>query len=176
MIFKEIYKSFIRVNGYLLSSFSLLIALLLFFVTPTTDIPVRWVVVFAVPFFLLFIVVCDVAYCAIQDIVLPKVKASREPSSLYPNALAILLLEKSNLFGHESLVSVYFKGDDFETLIGVGYVLNIQQGGLIQVLVIGKVGEAQDDTWEKIRNNNGDILSKLLIRPSITKIMQDIGV
>ncbi len=175
MIFKEMYKSFIRVNGYVLSLGGLLIMLLLFFVTPTTEIPVRWVVVFAAPFFLLFIVVCDVAYRAIQDIVLPKVKASYRPHSLYSDAIAILLLEKSNLFGHESLVSVYFKEDAFEKLIGWGYVLTVQQGGLIQVLVIREVGEAQDSIWEKIRNNDGSVLSKLLIRPSIPKIIQDIG-
>lgn len=175
MIFKEMYKSFIRVKGYVLSFIGLLITLLLFFVTPTTELPVRWVVVFAVPFFLLFVVVCDIAYRAIQDIVLPKVKASCEPPALYPDALAILLLEKSNLFGHESLVSVYSKEDDFETLIGVGYVLTIQQGGLIQVLVTRNVGKAQEDIWKKIRNNDGSVLSKLLIRPSIPKIIQEIG-
>ena len=174
-MFSRLYKSFIRVNGYALSSAGLAITLLLFFITPTTEIPVRWVVVVAIPFFLLLIVVCDVAYHAIQETILPKVKASYKPHSLYPDALAILLLEKSNLFGHESVVSVYFKADDFETLIGVGYVLTIQQGGLIQVLVISNVEEVQDNIWEKIRNNDGSVLSKLLIRPSIPKILQSFG-
>ena len=174
-MFNRLYKSFVRVKGYVLSSFGLLIGLLAFFVTPTTEIPVRWVVVFAVPFFLLFIVVCDVAYCGIQDIILPKVKASYKPSSLYSDAIATLLLEKSNLFGHESLVSVYVKENAFEKLIGIGYVLTIQQNGLIQVLVIQGV-EKQDSIWEKIRSGNSNVLSKLLIRPSIPKISQNIGV
>lgn len=170
------YKSFIRIKGYPLSAISVFLMLLPFFVTPTTEIPVRWVVFFALPFFLFLFVVCDVAYRATQEITLPRVKASRMPSPLYPDALAVLIVEKSNLFGHESVVSVYLKEDDFEILIGVGYVSTVQQDGHIQIIVTSAIEEAQNGNWEKIRNNDGGILSKLLIRPSIPRIIQNIGV
>ena len=175
MMFNRLYKSFIRVKGYLLLIISIGITLLLFFIVQKIEVPMLWVVVFAIPFLLLFIVVCDVAHCATQDIILPKVKASCEPHPLYSEAHAILLLEKSKLFGHESMVSVYFKEDDFEILIGLGYVLTIQQEGSIQVLITTKVGAEKDDIWEKVRDNNSSILRKLLIRPTIPKILQSFG-
>ncbi len=176
MICKELYNSFIRVRGYVLALVGVVLTLLLFFVTPTTNIPVKWLVVFAIPLLLLLIVICDVAHRAMQDIVLPKVKASQPPPPLYPDAVAILLLEKSNLFGQDSGVSVYFKEDDFEVLVGWGYVLTVQQGGLIQVLIMQKVGQAQGSVWDQIKNNDGAVLKKLLVRPSIPKIMLNVGV
>lgn len=46
------------------------------------------------------------------------------------------LLERSQLFAHDTVVSFYYTSDNgFEVLIGWGYVLHIQGDGRIQVLI-----------------------------------------
>jgi hypothetical protein len=83
------------------------------------------------------------------------------------------VLERSELFGVNILVTVYYieqldrgQGQVFERAIGIGRVANIQQNGLIQVLVLKEV-PSHVELWQRIRNHETAILSQIVIKPSI---------
>jgi hypothetical protein len=76
-----------------------------------------------------------------------------------------LLLDKSELFGHDAVVSVYHvDGSDFEQLIGVGYVRNIQENGKIQVLVEEVI--ANGDLLNRLAHNDAEVLGRIRVKPS----------
>ena len=84
-----------------------------------------------------------------------------------------LVLERSDLFGVNIFVTIYYvehlgQGRDevFERAIGIGRVANIQQNGLIQVLVLREV-QNHVDLWQRIRNHERSILPQIVIKPSI---------
>ena len=100
---------------------------------------------------------------------LPKVVQGRNPPNQYPNAAALLLLQHSELFGHEAIVSVFYRNDDFEEFIGIGFVLTIQENGLIQIVVQKSLGENLDHLWASIRANDANSVRRLLVKPSIPR-------
>jgi hypothetical protein len=92
-----------------------------------------------------------------------------------PGAVAstILVLEQSELFGINILVTVYYsenlglgRGEVFERAIGVGRVINVQENGLIQILVLAEV-PANAELWQRIRNREPAPLAQLVVKPSI---------
>jgi len=54
----------------------------------------------------------------------------------------------------------------FERTIGIGRVANVQQNGLIQVLVL-REAPGSPDVWQRIRRRDMAALSHLVIKPSI---------
>jgi hypothetical protein len=80
------------------------------------------------------------------------------------------LLEPSDIFSHDSLVSFLIKEDNFEQFIGIGKVLNIQDDGKIQVVMTNKIGEF-DNVIKKIKENNNEILKKLKVKPNIPSMV-----
>ncbi len=79
------------------------------------------------------------------------------------------LLEKSELFSHNIYVSCYYTdNDDFEIIIGVGSVINIQTDGKIQVLIDEFVNN-YEDILKKLANNDNKIVSRILIKPTMIK-------
>jgi hypothetical protein len=54
----------------------------------------------------------------------------------------------------------------FERVIGIGRVVNIQQNGLIQVLVLKEVPN-HVELWQRIRSHERSILPQIVIKPSI---------
>lgn len=57
-------------------------------------------------------------------------------------------------------------------MVGIGYVLTIQENKLVQVLVTRSVDEEFQSFWEKVTRNDGAVLSKLVIKPSIPRILE----
>jgi hypothetical protein len=47
----------------------------------------------------------------------------------------LLLLDPSDMFGFDAVVSVYRKNGDFEEMVGIGRVRTIQENGFIQVTI-----------------------------------------
>lgn len=173
----ELYTSFLRIKGFSLSVISVFFALIAFYFTPENTIHIKILVPICLFSFLVFAVITDFAIRAYKNCLtkLPKVISAKKPPALYPNAIVLLLLSKSELFGHESIVSVYFQEDGFEILIGVGFVLTIQQDGLIQVLILKKIDFEKEHLWSDINANNNTILKKLLVKPTIPKQIIEIG-
>ena len=83
------------------------------------------------------------------------------------NAKLLLLSKYSKLFAVGMHVSIYYD-DEFEILIAQGSVINIQSNGLIQILVSEPA--EKNDTFVKMKNNDKDIIGKLIIRPFGTQI------
>jgi hypothetical protein len=84
-----------------------------------------------------------------------------------------LVMEASNLFGVNIFVTIYYTepldwGADevFERAIGIGRVANVQQNGLVQVLVLRET-PSHPEIWQRIRRRDTVTLSQLVIKPSI---------
>jgi hypothetical protein len=84
-----------------------------------------------------------------------------------------LVLERSDLFGFNVMVTIYHterlerdRDELFERLIGVGRVANIQQNGLVQVLVLVEV-PTHAALWQRIRNREATVIAQIVVKPSI---------
>ena len=109
------------------------------------------------------------AYSAIQELSgrLPRVIYSSKGVGAFKNYPVVCLLEQSELFSHGVAVSFYFKGvEEFEVLIGIGHVLNVQEDRRIQV-GLNRVVEGQEATVSKLQGNNSDTLQRLIVKPSV---------
>ena len=168
---QEIYEATRRVQGWLFGLLGLAISLLALFVSNTTTVQGRWVVVGGTLLFAALTVTLDVAITlhTRSGVILPRVMRSAVPGGIYARAECLLLLEASPTFGHESLVSIYSRIDEFEILIGVGFVLTVQADGLVQVLVTESTGSEYQDRWTGIQANNERELRALIVKPSIPR-------
>jgi hypothetical protein len=93
--------------------------------------------------------------------------------------LITVLLERSQLFAPSYLVTINYaerlgNGLVFERQIGIGYVINVQRNGLVQVRVLKAVSN-QEELWQRIRNRELSTLAQIVIRPSITIDEVDLG-
>lgn len=100
--------------------------------------------------------------------ILPKVILG---TTLQANVLC--LLEPSELFSHDTLVSFYYVENSFEKLIGIGTVLNIQEDGKIQVSMINHI-EGFDEIIIKLGQNDNTILDNIKVKPNIPRAYQTI--
>lgn len=85
-----------------------------------------------------------------------------------------LVLDRSDLFGVSILVTIYYvehlglrRGEVFERQIGIGRVANIQQNGLVQILVLKEVS-SHAELWQRIRSREMAALSQIVVKPSIS--------
>jgi hypothetical protein len=78
----------------------------------------------------------------------------------------ICLLEPSELFSHGNLVSFYYDEDSYERIIGIGQVINIQENGIIQVIMSQQV-EGHEGVISQLKIANTDTLKKVKIKPTI---------
>lgn len=97
---------------------------------------------------------------------LPRVLHARNgPTTPSGSTTILLLLEPSDLFGHGSLVSVYhMDSSDFEELIGVGYVRNVQEDRKVQVLF--ECRDPHGDAGSKLSSNDAALLKRVKVKPS----------
>ena len=84
-----------------------------------------------------------------------------------------LVLGKSALFGVNIYVTIYYiesvsPGQDFvfERTVGIGRVINVQENGLIQVVVLREMPH-HADLWQRIRSREMTTLGQVTIKPSI---------
>ncbi|MEB3160299.1 MAG: hypothetical protein VKL20_02430 [Synechocystis sp.] len=84
-------------------------------------------------------------------------------------ASIICRIEASELFAINSLVSFYYIDDnEFESLIAVGYVKNIQRNKQAQVEIDVPDGTYQD-ILERLKNNDNQVIKRIFIRPTIPR-------
>lgn len=78
-----------------------------------------------------------------------------------------ILLSPSKLFSHGTMVSLYFTNEhQFETLICVGTVLNVQENKKIQI-GISKIIEGQEDIMGRMSSNDQSVLKEVTVKPTI---------
>jgi len=93
-----------------------------------------------------------------------KLPAVKQVTTYGESQTAILILEPSPLFSHNSVVAIYCVEDQFERLIGIGSVINVQEDGLIQVSLIESKSE-DENVWKPILENKADKIKYLIVKP-----------
>lgn len=99
---------------------------------------------------------------------IPKILSSRKYEIL-ERAGILCLLERSQLFSIGIFACYYKDADGFELLIGTGTILNIQGDGKIQAL-IDRPASGYQDILDKLANNDYQITSRVVIKPTIRSI------
>ena len=98
----------------------------------------------------------------------PNIIHARESTSAWKDYKVLCLLEQSELFSYNHVISVYHIDENgYEILIGIGSVLNIQDDKRILV-GISEVADGHKEIIEKLSRNDNSQLKKLKIKPNIT--------
>jgi hypothetical protein len=99
-----------------------------------------------------------------------------------PDGGLTLVLSPSGLFGVDLAVTIYHveqldvQGNlSFERLIGVGRVSNVQQDGLVQVLV-ARPRRGYEDLWQRLRNKEAAMARQIVVKPSLSFSDAGLGV
>lgn len=159
-----IWASFIKVQAIV--GGSIVLSGLFWIFTPETMISSK----IAIPILILMILIVITLTNATYE----SFNLSRKilPSILYsgkPNQQSLsCLLEPSELFSQNSLVSFYFRGDDdFEVLIGIGKVEIIREIDEKIQIVLLKSNPIYEEIIRRLENNDHGIRNKIQIKPSI---------
>lgn len=155
--------SFERIQGAILSGLGLLVTILAWIFKPETTLPL-----------IVVLPICAIACLAILTLIgavfqslilknrLPAVRYVRKAVSGHD---LVLLLDPSELFSQNAVVSFYHLGDaGFEQFIGIGSVLNIQEDQRIQVAMSQTV-DGYDDVLEGLQQNRSTMLEKIRVKP-----------
>lgn len=175
---QDLWASFKSVSGPVLAGLALVLAVLGPLYLPAAELRVGllWLVVAALLVVLALLTLVDLAAAARRRAAgrLPAVRAAFTPiAGTDVSAPVTLLLDPSPLLGFDLLVAIYYntlaepgRRDGFERLIGLGHVANIQENGLIQVLVL-RVIPAEDGLWQRIRDRDAATIDRLMVKPSV---------
>lgn len=172
--FTELYKAFRRSHGPTITTVGFLMSIGFFYITPDQAVEFKYLVPIAIILAIIIFTLVDLSLALTRSgmNLIPKIRQARECPKLYSNGIAMLLLDPSPIFGVESFVSVYSRETDFEILIGYGFVANVQENGLIQVIVLGSLLNETDETWNKIVQNNTNDIKKILVKPSLPRTLE----
>ena len=95
----------------------------------------------------------------------PKVIYARTPPKYYSNSICVLITEPTEILTNDSIVSIYLLVSQFEELIAIGKVINVQDDKKVQVLI------THDHDIERYKNkiisNDKDILEKIVLKSTI---------
>jgi len=158
-----LYDSFITVHGWVLGLAGLVCAFATSYWAPAgSSIPVAYAVPALIFGVVLLIVLIDFSYRshkATSVYALPRVLTVAQSHS----GKRLLILAPSPLLFQDSIVSVFVVHSDWEELVAVGYVYNVQTDGKVQVvLTSGEAHPAIADLMAK----NIDAIGRTLVRPS----------
>jgi len=166
-LFDLLWRNFLKIHG--LIGGGIILAVLLWIFPPEIIVSLR----IAIPILIILVLVIITLFAATYESfnsrqkILPSILYSRRE----PNQLLKCLLEPSELFSQNSLVSFYFyNDDDFEVLIGIGKVESIHENnGKIQI-ELQSYDPNQEDLINSLGNNDTTAKSKVLIKPNIPDI------
>ena len=170
------WESFNKIQGVILVIIAISLAFIFWYFAPQKSISLSLALPIFIVLIFLIMTLINAAYISFQlsKPGIPKVILGKKPSSTIGKAKAICMLESSELFSYDSLVSFYYiENGNFEQLIGSGNVTNIQDDGKIQV-VLEHVIEGQEDIVEKLTNNDKSLLSKTIVKPNLPRIFFDL--
>jgi hypothetical protein len=165
---EHLYASFTRINGWLFGTVGLVVSVGAFFFGPDTKVVVGWLVALAAVASVFLGVLSDAAYSGWKSSrqALPGVRKALVPPQNYPGIVKVLIVDSSDLFGVDALVSIYVKEDEYERLLAIGRVLTIQTNGFLQV-GLTNLTDMDAETEKKLDANDAALLKRLLIKPSI---------
>lgn len=93
----------------------------------------------------------------------PALRYGLQPPAAFAG-VALLLFDPSPVYAHDSTVTLYFVDNDFERFIGIGKVVN-QEDGKIQVLVVKDIGFGNG--WDAVAQNDASKLKLIRIKPTV---------
>lgn len=132
-----VWSNFLKIQGVLLGVIGIIIGILLWLFSPKTTIPLWLFLLVAILALVLSLTFASTAYELFRKskdfLSLPKILAA---SRIPVTNQTIFLLEPSELFSIDAMVSFYFIDHDFELLIAMGRVVNIQRDSKIQIEVV----------------------------------------
>jgi hypothetical protein len=167
-----VWSNFLRIQGVLLSA----IGIALWFFTPQTSISLGLVLLVVILALVITLTFASTAYELFNKskdfFSLPRVIFTRKIVANNQRQFLIFLLESSELFSNDTLVSFYYFDDDFEQLIAIGRVINIQQNSKIQVEVIYPLS-GHEEIFKRLENNDANALKKTRVKPNIPKAFLD---
>lgn len=157
-----------RLQGVILGLVGVAAATIVWFVAPDLQIRVAWLWVVTTPLLIIIWLLIDVArrLIAKPSHLLPKVVTALPSNGL--NHLPILILEPSELFGFQAVVTIYYLNNaDIELQVGNGHVLTIQTDRRIQIEVT-HWAKAHNSVLNEIKLAAPDTLKRVLIKPTAT--------
>lgn len=161
-----IWSSFLRVQGVLGVTITILLAVLF---SPNKNISLSLVLPIGLFCVILILALGNAVYEAlkISKHVLPVVLVGGKPPNHISGAKLLCLIEPSELFSYDTFVSFYYLGDEnFEQLMGIGTVVNIQEDGKIQVVMTCSL-DGYEENIEKLVQNDAGILKRTRVKPNI---------
>lgn len=164
-----IWSSYRGVRGPVITIAAIVLPFLLWFWGPNIAVSLRWVLPIGVLLFAVIVTMADAAYQSFTQTkrLLPRVIQGRHPYPGLEDVKALCLLEPSDLFSHDTLVSLYFVGDEgFEALMGIGRVVNIQEDGKIQVALL-HVATGLEAEVQQLSQNDAAVLGRIRVKPNI---------
>lgn len=168
--YDELRESFVRIGAKPIPLIALGLWFLGFYLL-SIDVTINLKIV--LPIFLVLIIVTITLSTLAKRLYLmathesPRVLQYYQPSKLYSRAIG-LIFQPCNLYAVDTLVSIYYKEEAYEPLIGIGHVENVSDKGLIQV-VAWPTEIAYKDVWERVCQNDTLYLRKISVKPSVPK-------
>lgn len=168
-----VWSNFLKIQGVLLGVIGIIIGILLWLFSPKTTIPLWLFLLIAILALVLVITFASTAYELFKKskdfLSLPKILVASKNSVTNQT---IFLLEPSELFSIDAVVSFYYFDNSFEFLIAMGRVVNIQRDSKIQIEII-RVRPGYEAVVKQLENNDLTILSKTRIKPNIPRAFLD---
>ena len=166
-----IWSSFREVNNSILTILSYAISILLAVVASKASVPLYLLIIIVTLSLLIIATLVRALEKALEEYA--KMKQSMIPKILRvqkdANNNIECLLEASDLFAAQSMISLYYTDeDDFERLIGVGFVQSINNKKRIQV-VIDEPKITYQYILDKLANNDLKVMQQTRVSPSVIK-------
>lgn len=167
---ERLWKAILKSWGGAITIVSFGASIAVYFVVPATD-TVR-MNIFLVTVFLLIalvIILLRAIYDANTDasVVLPKIRRVLNPPKSYEKASILLIVDPSNYLSHDSSVTLFMLEDDYEQLVGVGVVINVQNDKKIQVAIYKN--EESEELLSQLKENKKHDLERLILKPSVPR-------
>lgn len=165
-----IFSSFMKTNGPVIAVCGLLLGVIAAKFLNNT-ISLLWVILLFFLVLILIITFLAAAYKAfyISKHILPKVIYSKKVNPTDGSFKVLCLLEPSELFSNNTLVSFYYvREGNFEEFVGFGNVINVQEDKRIQVSM-DQYLDVQEDIVNKLAENNALTLENIKVKPNIPK-------
>ncbi len=162
-----IWERFRKFQGIPVGIIALLATMVFWYFAPDKSVRLGIVIPFGIIFIILLIVFGDAAYVSFKTNrnILPGVICVK-PYLKNNKEIHLFLLTPSDLFSNDILVSFYYCNDEYEQLIGIGKVFNIQDDNKIQVFLLYPLEGHEDKVKEMVKNNKL-YLDKTKIKPNV---------
>lgn len=144
---------------------TIIIAIALWILSPHATLPLAFIIPSWILMVIIIIILIESAHASYKMVqnMLPQVLNARRESERTISCL----LEPSELFSQNTLVSMYYKDDsDFEVLVAIGFVRIIQSDGKIQI-ELNNIIEAYGDIMNRFANNDEQIKKRIQIKTGI---------